>query len=68
MRKEFGKWLMDVAKYMVTAILLSSTFSEVHEQSFVYAICFIVMICLLLLGLFLVKDSKKSISKKRSKL
>ena len=68
MRKEFGKWLMDVAKYMVTAILLSSTFSEVHEQSFVYAICFFVMICLLLLGLFLVKDSKKSISKKKGKL
>ena len=24
MRKEFGKWFMDVAKYMATAVLISS--------------------------------------------
>ena len=28
MKKEFGKWLMDVAKYMVTALLLSSIFGD----------------------------------------
>ena len=28
MRKELGKWLMDIAKYMVTALLLSSTFGD----------------------------------------
>ena len=31
MRKEFGKWLMDVAKYMVTALLLSSIFGDMSN-------------------------------------
>lgn len=30
-RKEFGKWLMDVAKYMVTALLLSSIFGDMSN-------------------------------------
>lgn len=31
MKKEFGKWLMDIAKYMVTALLLSSTFGNMNN-------------------------------------
>lgn len=31
MKKEFGKWLMDVAKYMVTALLLSSIFGDMSN-------------------------------------
>ena len=27
MKKEFGKWLMDVAKYLATAVLISSVFN-----------------------------------------
>lgn len=30
MRKEFGKWLMDIAKYIATAVILSSVFGEVE--------------------------------------
>ena len=28
MKKEFGKWLMDIAKYITTAVILSSFFGE----------------------------------------
>ena len=28
MRKEFGKWLMDIAKHIATAVILSSVFEE----------------------------------------
>jgi hypothetical protein len=31
MKKEFGKWLMDIAKYMTTALLLSSTFGDMEN-------------------------------------
>ena len=31
MKKEFGKWLMDIAKYMVTALLLSTIFADMAE-------------------------------------
>ncbi len=27
-KREFGKWLMDVAKYMVTALFLSAIFED----------------------------------------
>ena len=32
MKTEFGKWLMDIAKYMVTALLLSTIFSDMDNQ------------------------------------
>lgn len=28
MRNKFGKWLMDIAKYIATAVILSSVFGE----------------------------------------
>ena len=28
MKEELGKWLMDIAKYMATALLLSSAFGD----------------------------------------
>ncbi|MBQ8711245.1 MAG: hypothetical protein IJ551_00230 [Prevotella sp.] len=31
MEKEFGKWLMDIAKYMVTALLLSTIFADMAD-------------------------------------
>ena len=32
MRKEFGKWLMDIAKYITTAVILTSIFGDVDEN------------------------------------
>ncbi len=31
MKKELGKWLMDIAKYIVTALLLSSVFGDMQN-------------------------------------
>ena len=31
MKKEFGKWLMDIAKYVATAVLLSSFFADIDR-------------------------------------
>lgn len=36
MKKELGKWLMDIAKYITTAVMLSSIFGEVHEKWIIY--------------------------------
>lgn len=36
MRKEFGKWLMDIAKYITTAVILSSVFGQVTEPWIIY--------------------------------
>lgn len=57
MKKEFGKWLMDIAKYMTTAVLLSSVFNDIRELWIVYVACGLSVLILLCLGLSLVKDS-----------
>lgn len=59
MKKEFGKWLMDIAKYMATVILLSSVFSEMAGVWIAYILCGLSVIITLILGLFLVRDSNK---------
>ena len=36
MRKELGKWLMDIAKYITTAVVLTSIFGDVQEKWIIY--------------------------------
>ena len=38
MRKELGKWLLDIAKYLVTAVLLDSVFCDIEEKWAVYIV------------------------------
>jgi hypothetical protein len=57
MRKELGKWLMDVAKYVATVILLSSVFSDVRSI-WMYIGVAIVVLTALGLGLALIQDNK----------
>ena len=68
MKKEFGKWLMDVAKYMVTALLLSTIFADLNEPIIIYIVV-ILSIVVLMIGLFLVSDvhlyENKSITNKK---
>lgn len=37
MKKEFGKWLMDIAKYITTAVILTSIFGDVQQKWIIYA-------------------------------
>ena len=63
MKKEFGKWLMDIAKYMVTALLLSTIFADMNEPVIVYIVVILSMI-VLGFGLYWVKEGEKEIDKK----
>ena len=58
MRRELGKWLMDIAKYLATAVLLSSVFSE-QEEGVMYIIAFLAAVITLFTGLILVRDKKQ---------
>lgn len=55
MRKELGKWLMDIAKYIVTAVVLSSVFGEI-ESWVLYCVGMVSVLATLLVGLYLVSD------------
>ena len=59
MRKELGKWLMDIAKYITTAVVLTSIFGDVQEQWIIYLGGSFAIVITLLAGLWLVKDKKK---------
>ena len=57
MRKELGKWLMDIAKYITTAVVLTSILGEVQEKWVIYLGGVLAIIITLLAGLWLVGDN-----------
>lgn len=59
MKKEPGKWLMDIAKYIATAVILSSVFGDVAQQWIIYVGGLSAIVVTLLAGLWLVKDKKE---------
>ena len=59
MKKELGKWLMDIAKYLTTAVLLSSVFNDIKDSWIIYFVVSIAIVLTLLSGLWLVREEKK---------
>ena len=47
MRQEFGRWFLDVAKYILTALLLSSFFGEMNNIYYTILAFCIFALCLL---------------------
>ena len=66
MRKEIGKWFMDIAKYVATAVLISSFLGEFQQKWIVYIVGILTVGTCLLLGMFYINDkkTKKKIIKK----
>jgi len=58
MRKELGKWLMDIAKYIVTALLLSSTFGDMTNPLIVACVV-VASAATLGAGLWLVRNTNR---------
>ena len=65
MKKEFGKWLMDIAKYIITAVILSSVFGKSDSESAIYIGGSILSIIIVCWGLYLQKEPKDNPKKKR---
>jgi len=59
MKKELGKWLMDIAKYLATAVVISTVFSDFQEKSVVLIIGATTVLSLLLIGLILINEKKQ---------
>ena len=66
MKKEFGKWLLDIAKYMVTALLLSTIFADMQEPIILYMVA-IFSFVLLIAGLAVIYNSENESKSKRKK-
>ena len=59
---------MDVAKYILTGVVLASVFSDIEERAYLYALGIFMVFVFLAIGLYLVRDSnKESVNKKKGK-
>jgi hypothetical protein len=58
MKKEIGKWLMDIAKYVATAVLISSFLGSFEQKWVVYVVGSCVVGACLFAGLYFIKDKK----------
>ena len=59
MKKEIGKWFMDIAKYVATAVLISSFLGGFEQKWIMYLAGVLTVIFCLFLGLYFIRDKKK---------
>ena len=67
MRKELGKWSMDIAKYILTVVILSKVFSNTHEDYNVFVIGIIAVVVSLSFGLYMVREPITKVIKPKKK-
>lgn len=67
MKKELGKWLMDISKYITTAVILTSIFGDVQEKWVIYVGGSIAVILTLVSGLWLVRGTNYRTTKRFKK-
>lgn len=66
---EFGKWLLDVAKYILTALFLATFFGDM-ETPIALVSAVVLMLVMLCIGLWLIKkysNNNNTNNKKRRK-
>ena len=63
LKQEFGKWFLDVAKYVLTAMLLTSLFSELTQPVVVLSTAAILVLTFSI-GFTLMKKGKEEEDRK----
>jgi len=66
MKKEIGKWFMDIAKYVATAVIISSFLGGFEQKWAMYVAGFTTIAFSFIMGISLLKEKKetKKITKK----
>ncbi|GHT33295.1 hypothetical protein FACS189434_07060 [Bacteroidia bacterium] len=59
MQKEIGKWFMDIAKYVATAVLISSFLGSFNDKWLVYIIGACIVLLCFFIGLYFINLKKK---------
>ena len=57
MRKEVGKWFLDIAKYVATAVIISSFLGGFQQKWAMYIAGFTTIAFAFIVGLILLKDN-----------
>jgi ABC-type multidrug transport system permease subunit len=59
MKKEIGKWFMDIAKYVATAVLISSFLGSFGQRWLVYVVGAVIVILCFSVGLYFISNKKE---------
>jgi len=58
-KEEFAKWLLDIGKYVATAVLITSFLGDLGEKWMIYGFGILVVVSSLVGGLLIVKNLNK---------
>ena len=55
---KLGDYLLDVSKYVLTGVVITSLFSNIKEQAIIYSLGVLISLCSLIAGLLLTNKKK----------
>ena len=55
---KLGDYLLDVSKYVLTGVVITSLFSNIKEQAIIYSLGVLISFCSLIAGLLLTNKKK----------
>ena len=58
-KENLGKYLIDISKYVVTGVMITSLFKDLDYKIIIYICSFIISISALIVGLVLTNKKKK---------
>ena len=67
MKKVFSTWLLDIAKYIVTALVLSTALTDMVSGWYYYVACFVLLAAIIIFGVLLFKGAEKDEENKKEK-
>ena len=57
-KENLGKYLIDISKYVMTGVIITSIFKDLDEKNFIYILAFVIAIPALIVGLVLTNKKK----------
>ena len=58
-KENLGKYLLDISKYVVTGVMITSLFKDLDDKIIIYICSFVISISALIVGLVLTNKRKK---------
>ena len=59
MKREIGKWFLDIAKYIVTAVILKELFGGFEEKSIVVSVATFTALFAFIAGIIILRNEDK---------
>lgn len=64
MKKEIGKWFMDVAKYIATAVLLTQIFGGMADSMYIIIYALVSVVVIFALGVSIIHSDDEDIKRR----